>query len=104
MTRCTGSPNQLHSLLGGWYALLEVATTVQVGGDPNYDQADLNLRGRALKGRNLRGRIRGHWSDVIRAVFGLCQVDLWDLGSVRGPSVEPTTDAYIKWGAAHSCG
>ena len=23
---------------------------------------------------------------------------MWALGSVRGPSVEPATDAYIKWG------
>ena len=44
---------------------------MQFRGDPNCDQADLNLRGRALKGRNLRGQIQGHWSDVIRAVFGL---------------------------------
>ena len=71
MTRCTGSPNQLDSLLGVRHAFLEAATNLQFGGDPNYDQAGLNLRGRALKGRNLRGHIRGHWSDVIRAVFGL---------------------------------
>ena len=63
---------------------------MQVGGDPNYDQADLNLRGRALKGRNLRGRFGGHWSDVIRAGLGMRPSRLWALGSVRGPSVEPT--------------
>ena len=62
--------NQLHSLLGVRHALLEAATNVQFGGDLNCDQADLNLRGRALKGRNLRGRIRGHWSDVIRTGLG----------------------------------
>ena len=63
--------NQLHSLLGVRHALLEAATNRAVGGDPNCDQADLNLRGRALKGRNLRGRFIGHWSDVIRTVSGL---------------------------------
>ena len=70
---------------------------MQFGGDPNCDQADLNLRGRALKGRNLRGRIRGHWSDVIRAVFGLWPSRLMGFMVLRGPSVEPATDAYIKW-------
>ena len=31
----------------------------------------MNLGGRTLKGKNLQGRFEGHWSDVIRAVFGL---------------------------------
>ena len=43
---------------------------MQFEGDPNCDQAGLNLRGRTLKGRDVRGRILGHWCDVIRAVFG----------------------------------
>ena len=67
---------------------------MQVGGDPNCDQADLNLRGRVLKGRNLRGRFGGQWSDVTRDGLGTRSSRLWALGSVQHPSVEPAMDAY----------